>query len=57
MEVITWNVAGAPPPADCFIASEAHILVLGLQEIVKLNPQNVIVLSNGTAIQQWVQWL
>ncbi len=58
LEVFTWNCAGEAPHADLNLAeiilpqcgkeksSYPHLIVIGLQEIVKLNARSVIAGKN-----------
>ncbi|CAD8131415.1 unnamed protein product [Paramecium pentaurelia] len=59
--LITWNVGGNNPITTDFSQnilnlqeqSNPDIIVFGLQEIVDLNPQNIVIMSNEKTIQLW----
>ncbi|CAD8166728.1 unnamed protein product [Paramecium octaurelia] len=61
--LITWNVGGNTPITKDFLQNILHfqeqsnpdVIVFGLQEIVDLNPQNIVIMSNEKTLQLWNQ--
>ncbi|CAD8174998.1 unnamed protein product [Paramecium octaurelia] len=59
----TWNVGGNNPVTTNFSQNilnfqeqpNPDIIVFGLQEIVDLNPQNIVIMSNEKTLQLWDQ--